>query len=243
MTPDSDRIVQGQYYTRVATEYDQKHVSEGHEHALALELARGLPPLGGASSVLDVGCGTGRAMQYFRDRCGISMVRGVEPVAALAELAVKKLDVPPDHIHIGQGEQLPFPDASFDVVSAFGVLHHVREPNKVVGEMMRVARLGIVISDSNRFGQGHPWSRRVKLMLWRCGLWPVFNRVKTRGRGYTISEGDGLAYSYSVYDSLAIVQRWANRVMLLPTGHNPGRGLHHPLLTSSHILLVAVRQE
>ena len=59
---------------------------------------------------------------------------------------------------------------ALDAVCAFGVMHHVKRPAIVVGEMMRVARRAIFISDSNRFGQGSMPARRVKLLLWRFGL-------------------------------------------------------------------------
>ena len=41
------------------------------------------------------------------------------------------------------------------------------------------------------------------------GFWHVADFVKTRGRGYMISDGDGVAYSYSVfndYDQIAHLQ-------------------------------------
>ena len=49
-----------------------------------------------------------------------------------------------------------------------------------------------------------------------------------RGKGYGITEGDGLAYSYGVYDSLGPVHRWADRVILIRTTG----GREEPLLVS-----------
>ena len=40
----------------------------------------------------------------------------------------------------GSGYELPFEDEAFDAVFECGVLHHVAEPGRVVGEMVRVAK-------------------------------------------------------------------------------------------------------
>jgi hypothetical protein len=66
-------------------------------------------------------------------------------------------------------------------------------------------------------------------------------RLKTRGRGYHLAPGDGgVAYSYSVYDSLEVLGEWADRVFLIPTV--PARpGWWHPLLTATHVLVCAIR--
>jgi hypothetical protein len=68
------------------------------------------------------------------------------------------------------------------------------------------------------------------------------NWVKTRGKGYIITEGDGLSYSYSVYDSHNQLARWASNVFLLPTENLCGSSWSGPLLTSSVVLLAAIRE-
>ncbi|HYH93733.1 MAG TPA: methyltransferase domain-containing protein [Candidatus Saccharimonadales bacterium] len=52
-------------------------------------------------------------------------------------------------LHVGDGRSLPFPDGAFDVVHASLVVHHL-DPTDAAGliaEMVRVARLGIVVND------------------------------------------------------------------------------------------------
>lgn len=41
--------------------------------------------------------------------------------------------------------ELLFTDNSFDVVTEMGILHHVAEPERVVAEMLRVAKKAIFI--------------------------------------------------------------------------------------------------
>ena len=139
------------------------------------------------------------------------------------------------------GEALPFADASFDAVSEFSILHHVADPSAVVKEMLRVARKAVVIVDCNRFGQGSPPARLFKLFLYKIGLWHAFNFVRTRGKRYQISEGDGLSYSYSVYDSYDLVASWADRLLVLPSGTSHSVSWFHPLFTTEGVILVAIR--
>ena len=136
------------------------------------------------------------------------MVKGIEPVAALRKKGYEK-GLTPDELMDGDAYQMPFADNSFDLVCEFAVLHHVRHPNRVVQEMSRIASQMICISDCNFMGQGTFPVRLLKWFIFSLHLWPVADFIKTRGKGYTISEGDGLAYSYSVYQSLPTVhQRW-----------------------------------
>jgi SAM-dependent methyltransferase len=113
----------------------------------------------------------------------------------------------------GSGDALPFADKSFDVVTAFGVLHHVSHPARLIHEMTRVARRAVFISDANRFAQGSTTARYMKLLLHGSGLWPLFDLVRTRGRRYMVSEGDGVFYSYSVFDSVRQLRSWTPRLL------------------------------
>ncbi len=234
--------IQADYYNRTAEAYDDMHIAEGDEHQRALRLISAFTQDMGVESVLDVGCGTGRAIRYFMQRHPEMRVHGVEPVAGLRDQAINRFGVPPSMITGDRGEALPFADQSFDIVCEFGVLHHVRRPETVIAEMLRVARKAVFISDSNRFGQGSFFWRRAKLTLYRCGLWWPVNFVRTRGRGYTISEGDGLAYSYSVYDNYPQVAAWAKQMVLVPTTPHDSPTWKMPLLTSGHVLLCAFRK-
>jgi hypothetical protein len=79
--------------------------------------------------------------------------------------------------------------------------------------------------------------------LYKSRLWGIFNYLKTFGRGYLISEGDGLAYSYSVYDSFEKIAQWADRMILIPSGNEKVSSWLHPLLTSSGVIVCAFREK
>ena len=237
-----DTLVQAQneYYTHSASSYDSTHVKMDDEHAIGMAYMIDLMRRHGMKRILDVGCGTGRATKVLLD-AGFDVI-GLEPVEALLQEAEKK-GMPKERLIKGSGVQLPFPDKSFDAVCEFGVLHHVEHPNEVVREMIRVSRAGIFLSDTNRFGRGRLFARIVKLTLWKLGIWRPAYFLAKGGKSYDCSECDGIAFSYSVYDSFNLIEAWADQMIMMPTKVE-GRRLYswiHPLMTSSHILLCGIK--
>jgi ubiquinone/menaquinone biosynthesis C-methylase UbiE len=237
---DSAENIQRAFYERTASTYDDTHTScQVDEHYAALEFISLLCDRFHFESLLDVGAGTGRGVRFLLNR-GRS-VRGIEPVTLLIERAETR-GVPKDLIVEGTGYSLPFENDTFDAVFECGVLHHVAEPSRVVSEMMRVAKRAVFLSDANRFGQGGYAVRILKLGLYKCNLWRAVRFIQTRGKMYTISEGDGLAYSYSVFDSYSQLAKWADTIWLVPTMNDQSlRSWLHPLITAPHVLLCAMK--
>jgi ubiquinone/menaquinone biosynthesis C-methylase UbiE len=118
----------------------------GRERALRerlVELARLAP----GETVLDVGCGTGSlALAAKRVVGGSGAVTGVDASPEMIEIAAGKAahggtDVA---FQTAAAERLPFPDASFDVVLATLMLHHLPAPvrREFVREAQRVLKPG-----------------------------------------------------------------------------------------------------
>jgi len=239
---DNAVLIQRRYYAETAAQYGAMHSHEGDADPRTLSMVRALLGMVEARSALDVGAGTGRAIRYLLDHMPGLSVRGIEPVGALIEQAIQKNGVPEDLIAQGVGEALPFGDASIDVVFSFAILHHVPKPDAVIREMLRVARKAVIIVDGNRFGQGSWPVRLLKLALYKAGLWGVVNYLKTGGDGYLITPGDGLAYSYSVYDSFDRMAEWATRLIVMPAEAGKATSWFHPLLTSGCVLVCAIKE-
>jgi SAM-dependent methyltransferase len=229
-----DEIIQRQRYAEIAQQYDAIHGDV--EHLVALSALRGMLEYVGVSSVLDVGAGTGRAMRFLQQHRADLRVIGVEPVAELRKVGHEK-GIAEANLVEGNGYELQFADESFDLVCEFGMLHHVREPERVIAEMLRVARKAIFLSDSNNFGGGSLPARWVKQTLNALGMWRLTQWVVTGGKGYAITEGDGLFYSYSVFNNLPQIRercRVVHMMNTLPSGPNLYR-------SAPHIALLALK--
>lgn len=92
-------------------------------------------------NVLDIGCGFGRNLLAVADRIEAGI--GIDP----SDRAIKKakdvcdfLDVENLEFVNGIGEDIPFPENSFDMIICFDVLEHVINPKALIDEIMRVLK-------------------------------------------------------------------------------------------------------
>lgn len=92
--------------------------------------------------LLEVGCGAGIDLARFAR--GGARVTGVDISLTAADLATANLRQQglPGNVHVMDGERLDFPDGSFDVVYAHGVLQYTADPRRMAGELHRVLRPG-----------------------------------------------------------------------------------------------------
>lgn len=100
----------------------------------------GLDPTG--MRALDIGCGGGLLAEEFA-RLGCQ-VTGLDPSARSLEAArnhARETGLEIDYRQ-GEGEKLPFPVASFDLVYCCDVLEHVRDLDAVIAETARVLKPG-----------------------------------------------------------------------------------------------------
>jgi len=238
---DSDVARQRDYYRATAATYHQRHVGEQDEHGLALAVLMALARHGGVSgSFLDVGAGTGRAMQTLAQAFPQARVEGIEPVAELREQALRIHGIDASRLREGDALHLPFADDSFDWVVETGVLHHIRDWRRAVAEMARVARYGVLISDTNTIGVGTAKARKLKTIIKKLGCWDLFIWLQTKGKMSKHSEGDGVYYSFCAFDALPLLRRKFAQVHVMNT---QGSGQADLLGSVSHVAIVARRQD
>jgi hypothetical protein len=108
--------------------------------------------------------------------------------------------------------------------------------------MMRVTRKAVIIVDGNRFGQGRLPVRWLKFALYKTRLWKLVNCMMTRGKCYLLTSGDGLAYSYSVYDSFDCIAEWADQLIVIPAVPCKATTWIHPLLTAGGVVVCALKK-
>lgn len=229
--------MQRHYYQATAKSYNQMHVNKSDGHSFALSLLLGCLDYMQIQSVLDIGSGTGRAVKYLHEKCPHVRTMGIEPVAELRQIG-NESGLSESVLVDGDATDLHFEDSAFDLVCEFGVLHHVRHPEQVVSEMLRVGKKAIFISDCNNFGNGPLVLRVTKQIINSFGFWKLFDWIKTRGKGYTISEGDGLAYSYSVFNDYGQIRSACQRIHIV---NIKGEG-KYPYQNASHIALLGIKK-
>jgi SAM-dependent methyltransferase len=119
--------------------------------------------LAAGRDVLDVGCNSGygtlRFVPVARRVVGVDVSpRAIEAAQASA------VDGRPEFLAI-DGLALPFPDASFDLVTSFQVVEHIADPVPYLQEIVRVARPGAIVllttpNAATRLDPGMtPWNR------------------------------------------------------------------------------------
>lgn len=106
---------------------------------------------GKGHQIVDVGCGTGYLTRMLAPLVGREgRVTGLDPSPAMIGHARRRS---PDNCsyQVGEGQAMPFPDASFDIVVSSLAVHHipVAARDTAVREMFRVLRPGgrLLIAD------------------------------------------------------------------------------------------------
>ena len=226
------------YYAASAAEYDQAHINDTEsEHEMALDILSGLLIANGYKTVLDVGSGTGRGIQRLASLCPKISLTGIEPVAELRSIGHGK-GIAESALIEGDATAIQFEDRSFDCVMALGVMHHIPKPRNAIAEMLRVSRRAVFISDLNNFGCGSLGQRILSHSARAIGLWPTVRYVKNGFKPWKYSEGDGVHYSYSLFDDIPFLGAAGARCHLFttkPTGRNP-------FWTCSHVAVLAIKE-
>ncbi len=103
-----------------------------------------------SEQVLDVGCGTGRYLQWFAET-GLEAT-GVDNSAEMVQVAQQRLvgSGEEGRVLLADGTDLPFANDSFDLVTAITVLEFVEHPDKLIAETLRVSRNRIFLGVLNR---------------------------------------------------------------------------------------------
>jgi ubiquinone/menaquinone biosynthesis C-methylase UbiE len=99
--------------------------------------------------VLEIGCGTGRNVEYFAD-LGLEAV-GVEPMEYLVKLARQKSTLRNDQIIQGPYEKLPLGNGTFDNVVFMNTFAFSSDKENTLKEAFRVASKKIGIGFLNRY--------------------------------------------------------------------------------------------
>ena len=182
--------------------YDEEHVVESAYELPFLTFYED-------SLVLDIGCGRGKQMQYIKFKLGSICVG---------------LDIIPfklSNFVVADARHLPFRDSVFDIAYSLGVIEHLKETKKAIGESIRVLRPGgqVLHSVPNMFSL-HTFIERpltnllfkkwlvgfeqsftpkeIKKMFYNYGLRKIKQKIVVKSRGeskiYKLSKIESLIY-------------------------------------------------
>lgn len=145
-----------------AARYDGSYESVGPDgYSLTARLALTLRLVGpGRGTVLDVGMGAGRLCESLT-RAGWT-VSGVDVSTEMVALARQRLPDAEERLVRASAERLPFPDGSFDAVTATGALEYTDVP-RALRELARVLRPGglAIVSYPNSSALYALWKTRL----------------------------------------------------------------------------------
>jgi SAM-dependent methyltransferase len=148
MTADADY----EHWSRVSSEWIAWARAPNHDAFWAYRESLVAFVGRGEGEALDVGCGEGRVSRELK-ACGYR-VTASDPVPAMVNAAREARSA--DGYAIASGSNLPFEDASFDLVMAYNVLMDVDDLAATVHEIRRVLRpAGLLVASIV-----HPFSDR-----------------------------------------------------------------------------------
>lgn len=161
--------------------FDKKVEYEAFHHIQE----RGILDRSSYPKILDIGSGMGKFISVCHEK-GFNCI-GLESSQATCELAKKFLKEEgsnkPD-IVCGRGEELPFSDKSFDVITSITVLEHVQDIRKTITESLRVLKkrgiFYLVVPNFLSFWEGHYALFFIPYLLSIKNLFKLY--VRLRGR-------------------------------------------------------------
>lgn len=149
------------------------------------------------TSVLDVGCGTGRLLRKAKARWPKAQFIGVDPAEGMINIARQLM--PEAKFYVAKAESLPLPDESVDLVFSTASYNFWLDKEKGLTEIRRVLKVGglLFLADFwppfglskfiRRFQTNNPHVlgetfRRVGFQVRDQRNWPIFWIVVTSGQ-------------------------------------------------------------
>jgi SAM-dependent methyltransferase len=129
-------------YTQTASNFMAQRSAVSHAKFL-------LPHLAATARLLDCGCGPGSISCDFATILVSGYVEGIDQEQSQIELArarATEQGLTNATFATGSIDDLPYPDASFNVVFAHAIFEHIASPKKALAEMLRVLEPGGLVA-------------------------------------------------------------------------------------------------
>ena len=149
-------------YARLAGHYDFTFTLFGRKYVK--KVVNRLNDETHGNQVLDVGCGTGLSLPYFRPDLNVTGIDISDDMLARAEQRARRRKLNNiAGLHIMDASNMQFADNQFDSVLATFVMSVVPDPAKVLAEISRVTRPGGRVYLFNHFRAGEEDNRVLAL--------------------------------------------------------------------------------
>ena len=133
--PPAEEVLAESYH---AASYDSSEEADDAARAYILAIQASLGRLQNRCAALEIGTGTGVFLKHLKD-AGFSKLVGVEPSRAAIDAATPECR---EWIREGMFNERDFDPESFDLVSCFMTMEHVRDPMEIAKSAWRLLRPG-----------------------------------------------------------------------------------------------------
>ena len=138
-------------------------------------------------TVVDVGCGTGSLSATLARVTRASKIIGIDPSKTFIEYARTQITDPRVTFEIGDAQNVPYPDNSFDQALGLLVVNFIPDAPKAVNEMRRVTKSGGVVATTMWDGSR---ANELNQCMWEAAavVDPTVRRPAERRRSYNSPE-------------------------------------------------------
>ena len=128
------------------------------------------------NKLLDIGCGTGWLLDNLSKQRDAEY-HGIDLAENMLEVAKGK-NIPNATFCLGNAQELPYEDETFDIVTCSQSFHHYPDSKKAIQEAYRVLKKGgmYILSDSGVGGFGKWFDEHILFKLIKSGDCVTYNR-------------------------------------------------------------------
>jgi ubiquinone/menaquinone biosynthesis C-methylase UbiE len=150
--------------------------------------------------ILEIGIGAGTDfVQWVRAGASASGIDLTEEAIQHTKERLALEGLRAEELSVADCENLPYPDASFDVVYSYGVLHHTPNTEQAIHETLRVCNDGgkvkIMLYHRRSIVVAFFWVKHalLKFRPWKSPAWCLYHFMESKGtKAYTKAEAQAI---------------------------------------------------
>jgi SAM-dependent methyltransferase len=230
-----------QYWSRISSKIPNDNTEQYTAYRIAREVIGERRNL----RVLDLGCGDGRAIDFFRSLDRDVLYSGVD-IESSPE--VNSRQIKDERIDTFNGVNMPYQDGTFDVVFCNQVFEHVPDPSALLLDVRRVLKPGGQfvgsVSQIEPYHSFSLWNYTLygwDRLLESCGLTVTAYRPGIDGVTLTMRSIEGRKQKYArFFEEESPINRRIQRIGLR-NGASLRQINHRKIMYAGHLCWIAVR--